>query len=213
MGNVILGCKVCSKEVLRSQADLRRNKSGQVYCGRDCRNLDWQGEGNPNFHHSWSDELRQAQSAKLKSQFTSGRKTWNKGLDRTDPRVERNVRHYDGNTYGHFTKGQTRIDDIWRNVLNSAGVRYGLQKIHKQKYHAEFWLRLRDEVYKRDNYTCQHCGKVNCRFEAHHKIPAKMGGGDELDNLITLCSICHKKEENNARKRIALVRDRHRKNG
>ena len=44
----------------------------------------------------------------------------------------------------------------------------------------------------RDKYTCQCCGKKSMRFEVHHIIFRSNGGGDDLDNLITLCENCHK---------------------
>jgi len=65
----------------------------------------------------------------------------------------------------------------------------------------------RKDVYARDNYTCQECGKTNCYIEAHHKVTLKslidkyniktqQGARDtvELWNLdigITYCLDCH----------------------
>ena len=43
----------------------------------------------------------------------------------------------------------------------------------------------------RDDYTCQCCGKKNCRLEVHHLLPRTRGGSDKLVNLITLCTDCH----------------------
>ncbi len=53
-------------------------------------------------------------------------------------------------------------------------------------------------VLNRDNYTCQYCkGKKKCdRLEVHHIVFRSNGGSDEEDNLITLCSSCHKKLHN-----------------
>jgi len=201
----IVTCKVCGKEFYRSQAELKKNKTGRFYCSRACRDADCKGEGNPNFNNHWTDELKKALSEKQKLAYANGREPWCKGQTKeTDPRLAKCG--VPGNDFGKYSKGSKRPDKSWWNVFYSAGVKYGLQKIHKYKYHAEFWLQIRDEVLKRDNYTCQHCGKTDCRFEVHHKIPAKMGGKDEIDNLITLCSICHKKEENNARKRAFVLR-------
>ena len=56
------------------------------------------------------------------------------------------------------------------------------------------WRRLRDAVLARDNYTCQHCKRV-CLPEnlcADHIINKARGGGDDLSNLQTLCTDCHK---------------------
>lgn len=58
------------------------------------------------------------------------------------------------------------------------------------------WNRRRKRVYKRDNWTCQTCGrkgwrKGNAELHAHHILPKSKGGGHQLSNLVTLCDRCH----------------------
>ena len=50
----------------------------------------------------------------------------------------------------------------------------------------------REAVLHRDKYTCQCCGKKNCRLETHHIIYQSCGGSDNESNMITLCEDCHK---------------------
>jgi 5-methylcytosine-specific restriction endonuclease McrA len=50
---------------------------------------------------------------------------------------------------------------------------------------------LRIACLMRDRYTCQHCGKRNCRLEAHHVVFRERGGKDTLANLLCLCEDCH----------------------
>ena len=50
----------------------------------------------------------------------------------------------------------------------------------------------REHALVRDKYTCQCCGKKNCRVEVHHIVFRRDGGSDNLENLITLCEDCHK---------------------
>ena len=50
---------------------------------------------------------------------------------------------------------------------------------------------LRIACLMRDRYTCQHCGKRNCRLQAHHVLSREQGGKDTLANLLTLCEACH----------------------
>lgn len=52
---------------------------------------------------------------------------------------------------------------------------------------------LRRATILRDNNKCKMCGKSNCRLEAHHITPRRLGGRDVLSNLITLCEKCHEK--------------------
>ena len=49
----------------------------------------------------------------------------------------------------------------------------------------------RSAILHRDNYTCQRCGKKNCRLEVHHIKFRRNGGTDDEENLITLCKECH----------------------
>lgn len=54
------------------------------------------------------------------------------------------------------------------------------------------------KIKARDRYICQTCGlglnnpELNAVFEVHHIIPVSMGGSDDEENLILLCSNCHK---------------------
>ena len=50
----------------------------------------------------------------------------------------------------------------------------------------------KEAILHRDNYTCQCCGKKNCRLEVHHIKFKSNGGTDDEENLITLCEDCHK---------------------
>lgn len=55
---------------------------------------------------------------------------------------------------------------------------------------------IRSLVLERDEYTCQICGKhATSRLHVHHILKRKEGGTDHLDNLVTVCSGCHKKAD------------------
>lgn len=54
------------------------------------------------------------------------------------------------------------------------------------------WSKLRFYIYKRDNYTCQHCGRTCLtKPHCHHVRPLGGGGTNHSSNLITLCERCH----------------------
>jgi 5-methylcytosine-specific restriction endonuclease McrA len=54
-------------------------------------------------------------------------------------------------------------------------------------------LRLRFEVFKRDNFTCQYCGRKapNITLHIDHRYPESKGGEYTANNLITSCSDCN----------------------
>ena len=51
-------------------------------------------------------------------------------------------------------------------------------------------------VYERDNFTCQECGQVGGKLNAHHRFhwASFKSLRYEIWNGITLCEYCHKKE-------------------
>ena len=55
--------------------------------------------------------------------------------------------------------------------------------------------RTRFEVFKRDGFTCQYCGRSRqddaIKLHVDHVLPASKGGSDELDNLVTACQDCN----------------------
>lgn len=79
------------------------------------------------------------------------------------------------------------------------------------------WLRIRNAARARDNYRCQACGapETDRQHEVHHKTPFRsfrtvdglpdLERANRLDNLATLCPVCHRKVEQNVRIRSGLV--------
>jgi 5-methylcytosine-specific restriction protein A len=113
-----------------------------------------------------------------------GQKAWNKGL-----RVHQYKNPFpSGSEHGSWKGGKHGLRD------------------------SNAWKTTRDNVFKRDGYTCQHCGDVNrlgrgsrIKLECHHVVPACIDPSRFLDesNLITLCFACHKKEHGNKVKKAA----------
>ena len=54
--------------------------------------------------------------------------------------------------------------------------------------------KLRFEVFKRDNFTCQYCGRTapEVILEIDHINPVKNGGDNNIVNLITSCFDCNR---------------------
>ena len=70
------------------------------------------------------------------------------------------------------------------------------EKVKKWGYQKGFnygYSSRRSAILHRDNYTCQCCGKKNCRLEVHHIKFKSDGGTNDEENLITLCEDCHKR--------------------
>jgi len=54
-------------------------------------------------------------------------------------------------------------------------------------------VRVRFEVFKRDRFTCQYCGKhpPDVLLEADHIVPVAAGGSNAIENLTTACRGCN----------------------
>ena len=72
------------------------------------------------------------------------------------------------------------------SLMNEKVRHWGYQKGFNYGYSSR-----RSAILHRDNYTCQCCGKKNCRLEVHHIKFRRDGGTDDEENLITLCKECH----------------------
>ena len=49
----------------------------------------------------------------------------------------------------------------------------------------------RKEIFRRDNYTCQYCGRQSSNLTIDHVVPRHLGGETQWDNVVTACSRCN----------------------
>lgn len=58
--------------------------------------------------------------------------------------------------------------------------------------HPRQMVRLtRREIFRRDNFTCQYCGKHTLDLTVDHVIPRHMGGRHTWTNVVAACSACN----------------------
>ena len=73
------------------------------------------------------------------------------------------------------------------------------------------WHAQRDRARQRDGFTCQVCGtpEQERAHDVHHKIPFRtftsFEQANRLENLITLCPVCHRRTELAVRVRSGLA--------
>ena len=71
--------------------------------------------------------------------------------------------------------------------------------ISKEEYGFDFTIELKENIRKRDSYTCQKCGRrpynIRDRFACHHIDYNKRNNLEK--NLITLCISCHARTNGN----------------
>lgn len=87
-----------------------------------------------------------------------------------------------------------------RQILNNLGIHQKKTDGFKARegeaaYYNLYGLpkKIKEQIFKRDNYTCYYCGKTNLetKLVVDHKMPTSRGGTHEFTNLITACSKCN----------------------
>ena len=54
----------------------------------------------------------------------------------------------------------------------------------------------RREIFRRDNYTCQYCGRKSSRLTIDHVVPRERGGRTVWTNVVTACPECNQRKGN-----------------
>lgn len=62
------------------------------------------------------------------------------------------------------------------------------QMIHRPRARIKL---TRREVFRRDNYTCQYCGRRDLPLTVDHVIPKHLGGGHSWTNVVAACPACN----------------------
>ncbi|MDD5701625.1 MAG: HNH endonuclease [Dehalococcoidales bacterium] len=52
----------------------------------------------------------------------------------------------------------------------------------------------RVEIFNRDQYTCQYCGKQSRELTLDHVIPRHQGGRHTWENLVSACATCNRRK-------------------
>ena len=47
------------------------------------------------------------------------------------------------------------------------------------------------EILRRDDYTCQYCGKNTVHLTVDHVVPRRLGGTHSWENLVAACPACN----------------------
>jgi 5-methylcytosine-specific restriction endonuclease McrA len=50
------------------------------------------------------------------------------------------------------------------------------------------------EIFRRDNYTCQYCGKKTTKLTIDHVMPRHRGGEHSWANLVAACPACNRRK-------------------
>jgi 5-methylcytosine-specific restriction endonuclease McrA len=62
------------------------------------------------------------------------------------------------------------------------------QMVHRPRQHVKL---TRREVFRRDNYTCQYCGRKMSDLTLDHVVPRSLGGAHVWTNVVAACAACN----------------------
>ncbi len=62
------------------------------------------------------------------------------------------------------------------------------QMIHRPRLRVKL---NRREVFRRDNFTCQYCGRQSSNLTIDHVYPRHLGGQHIWNNVVTACASCN----------------------
>ncbi len=83
--------------------------------------------------------------------------------------------------------GRGYIRTVTQNLPRPSVIRLEHQ-IHRPRPHVKL---TRREIFRRDNYTCQYCGRHDTTLTLDHVIPRHLGGAHKWTNLVTACYACN----------------------
>jgi 5-methylcytosine-specific restriction endonuclease McrA len=92
-------------------------------------------------------------------------------------------------------RGKAEVLEHGEGLLHSPSAAYQLPSVIRLVYlirRPRPRMRLsRREVFLRDRYTCQYCGKTSHDLTLDHVFPRHRGGAHTWENLVSACKVCN----------------------
>jgi len=92
-------------------------------------------------------------------------------------------------------KGKAEVIEHSQGLAHSVSSAFPLPSVIRMIYFIRRprpRLRLsRREVFARDRYTCQYCGRETRELTLDHVIPRHKGGEHVWENLVSACKVCN----------------------
>lgn len=172
----IIKCKQCGKEFFRTESQIKQN--GQNFCCKKCFDL-WRSEN------------------------LSGKNSpfWDREIVKCcQCGIEFEITHFAKNRNNNYYCSQDCYSK-WRseNIRGENSPSWKPELTQEERENRRCGIGIpqwRQEVYERDNYTCQCCGDDRGgNLNAHHLNGYNWDKEHrtDIDNGVTLCNKCHKK--------------------
>jgi 5-methylcytosine-specific restriction endonuclease McrA len=83
--------------------------------------------------------------------------------------------------------GRGHIHTVSQLIPRPSVIRLDMQ-VRRPRPHVKM---TRREVFRRDLFTCQYCGKRDGGLTVDHVVPRHMGGGHIWTNVVAACPVCN----------------------
>jgi len=95
-------------------------------------------------------------------------------------------------------EGKAEMLENGRGYIHSAHATYPIPSVIKLAYHIKRPRPRRKltrfEIFNRDDYTCQYCGKQTRQITIDHVMPRYRGGPQTWENMVSSCAACNRKK-------------------
>lgn len=85
-----------------------------------------------------------------------------------------------------------------RGMLRSGSAEFELPSVirlrHMVKRPRPHVALSKREILRRDNFTCQYCGRKNVTMTIDHVNPRRLGGAHSWQNLVAACAACNRRK-------------------
>jgi ribosomal protein S27AE len=176
-GKIEIFCKNCGIKFSLYPSEIKYNRG--KYHSRECFLTAHKNNG-------WNKGLTKENNESMKKQSESLKIYW-----------KEHIQDHPRSMLGKHHSEETKLKmSLARRGNKNSHWKGGLTKLIRGIRRSPEYYQWRKEVLKRDNFTCQECGKTGESLHAHHKkevfnYPELIF---EVSNGITLCEPCHIKK-------------------
>ncbi len=111
-----------------------------------------------------------------------------------------------------LTQKATVVKTVNHKVLRTVKTTYPIPTIIRiQKFisiHRWEAVLNKENIFKRDNHTCQYCGAKGVPLTIDHVIPKALSGKDTWTNLVTACYSCNNRKGNRTLEEAGITLNR-----
>lgn len=188
-------CKECGK--ILHLFKFKKRKSCKYGRGNKCKECE--NKHNAKYRKNKTKEERKEYYEKTKGRYREKKNAYNREYNKTYKRKSKPT------SYEHICECCGKNFISHRKYTRFCSQKCVAKSVHKKEVdyskkqpkdrNGILYQEWRTQVYERDNYTCQHCGKHGEKLNVHHLynyaeyICLRL----VVENGVTLCEDCHKK--------------------